>query len=257
MCVISLRNICLIIALNFLPFKVDCEKSKIIGGWNASYPFMASIQYHRVHLCGGSIINERTVITAAHCLHKFPVVFLRVHVGENCRKVIEGEIHNVADTHVHGLFSPETLDYDVGLIRIQGSFIYKPTVQPIKLAAADYTIPTNSCATVLGWGYTTPEGSPSECLKQANVPILNANVCRFLLGNSVTDRMLCAGYKCGGIDACKMDSGGPLFLNETLVGIVSWGIGCAKPLSPGVYARVSALVPWVEDVLLQRYNEVL
>jgi len=92
-------------------------------------------------------------------------------------------------------------------------------------------------------------GPPSDSLRYARVPIVNQTACRNLLGKTVTDRMLCAGYLKGGTDACQMDSGGPLSVREQLVGIVSWGVGCALADKPGVYSRLDALHPWLDQVL--------
>ncbi|XP_005187799.1 trypsin [Musca domestica] len=236
---------------------------RIVGGHEAtgSYPYVISLMtdtiFGRYHTCGGSIINQRTVITAAHCLASTSASSLKVHVGEKAKKVIDGLIYEVLNTHYHPLWTAETQDYDVGLVRIDGLFVYTPSVQPIKLASLKTKIKEGSYATVLGWGYTNAWGPPAEQLRMAQVPIVKQSTCNRRMGGLITKRMICAGFKSGGVDACQMDSGGPLVYKDVLIGIVSWGVGCAQRKKPGVYARVTELLPWIEQTLQKEYNEVL
>ncbi|TMW45010.1 hypothetical protein DOY81_009910 [Sarcophaga bullata] len=185
---------------------------------------MVSIRCLNGHICGGAIINERTVVTAAHCLFRFPARILSVHVGDNTLTVIDGQLHDVERIHYHERNN-------------------------------------NRIVTVLGWGSTDASRNQSvEYLREAQVPIFKQNECRRiydLVGKLVTERMLCAGYTHGGVDACSYDSGGPLIANDKLIGLVSWGYECAKPNKPGVYARLAVLRPWIDTVLLEEYNEIL
>ncbi|XP_073834583.1 trypsin-1 [Musca autumnalis] len=237
--------------------------SRIVGGQlaTANYPYVVSLMtdtiFGRYHICGGSIINHRTVITAAHCLASTSASLLKVHVGDTTKKVVDGIVYDVLHTHYHHLWTAETQDYDVGLVRIEGVLVYSPTVQPIKLATSMTKIKDGSYATVLGWGYTSAWGPPAEQLRMAQVPIVKQSTCNRRMDGLITKRMLCAGFKNGGVDACQMDSGGPLVYKSTLIGIVSWGVGCAERKKPGVYARVSELMPWIKQTLQKEYNEVL
>lgn len=236
---------------------------RIVGGQLAvgNYPFVVSLMtdtiFGRYHSCGGSIINERTVITAAHCLASTTASLLKVHVGEKSKKVIDGIVYDVHATHYPEEWSKKTQDYDVGLVRIEGSFTYSQSVQPIALTEKTTKLNDGSLATVLGWGYTSVWGPPAEELRMAQVPIVKQSTCNRQMGGMITKRMLCAGFKNGGVDACQMDSGGPLVYNDKLIGIVSWGVGCAQRKKPGVYSRVTELIPWIEGTLLKEYNEIL
>uniref|UniRef100_A0A1L8EGE7 Putative trypsin-1-like protein n=1 Tax=Haematobia irritans TaxID=7368 RepID=A0A1L8EGE7_HAEIR len=236
---------------------------RIVGGQIAhgSYPFVVSLMtdtiFGRYHSCGGSIINQRTVITAAHCLAPTSSSVLKVHVGEKSRKVVNGFVYDVQSLHYHPKWTASTQDYDVGLVRIEGSFTYSISVRPISLAEEKIKIRDGSYATVLGWGYTSDWGPPSDVLKMARVPTVRQSTCNRQMGGLITKRMLCAGFKSGGVDACQMDSGGPLIYKEKLIGIVSWGVGCAQRSRPGVYARVSELLPWINATLQKEYNEIL
>ena len=104
---------------------------------------------------------------------------------------------------------------------------------------------------VSGWGNTKNPLESDDSLRHVVVPKVNQLECEAALKKwrNVTDRMICAGYKEGGKDSCQGDSGGPLSVNNTLVGVVSWGDGCAEPNLPGVYARVAAVVDWVNAII--------
>lgn len=244
--------------------KTDEVQPRIIGGRLAEddYPFVASLLadtiFGRFHSCGGSVINERTIVTAAHCLSYTSPSNLKVHVGDKSREVNEGEVYDVEAIYYHEKWTSHTQDYDIGLVRIVGTFKFGPTVQPIKLAGRKDRISDGNYATVLGWGFTDLKNrKEADHLMVAKVPIVKQALCNRQMGGLITKRMLCAGFKKGGVDACQMDSGGPLVANKKLIGIVSWGVGCAQPNKPGVYARVSELLPWIENILFKEYNEYL
>lgn len=104
-------------------------------------------------------------------------------------------------------------------------------------------------ATVTGWGTKTENGGVASVLNVVNVPILDHNSCENAYGKGkITSRMLCAGFTSGGKDACQGDSGGPLALGNVLVGIVSWGYGCARPDYPGVYTNVASVRGYIREI---------
>ncbi|CAG0887922.1 unnamed protein product [Darwinula stevensoni] len=101
---------------------------------------------------------------------------------------------------------------------------------------------------VSGWGTLSAGGSSPTILQVVDVYTYTDSNCNSLLGGGVTSDMICAGVDEGGKDSCQGDSGGPLFLtggNQHLVGIVSWGYGCARPRQPGVYAQTSTHINWL------------
>lgn len=102
-------------------------------------------------------------------------------------------------------------------------------------------------AVVSGWGLVSENGKNSETLRKVTVPIMQQAICRslYLKKGNVTNRMICAGYLGGVMDACQGDSGGPLVYKNTLLGIVSWGHGCARANYPGVYTKVSKFRNWI------------
>lgn len=108
-------------------------------------------------------------------------------------------------------------------------------------------------STVTGWGRTSEGEGRSETLQAAEIPLMTDQVCRKYYGRKIADTMVCAGYEEGGRDSCQGDYGGPLtkaFENRyILVGVVSWGYGCARPGNPGVYTQVSKYVPCIRSVV--------
>ncbi|KAH8367051.1 hypothetical protein KR200_001506, partial [Drosophila serrata] len=223
---------------------------RIVGGVPADIakvPYIVSIQLYGIHHCGGSIIDNRTILTAAHCLAQVPRILLRVKAGGERRDSKDGQIYQISDMYYHEKWTTKTMDYDIGVIRLKTALTFSKKIKAIKInpkkvADGQYT-------TIAGWGFKSVNGPPSDELRYARVPVVNQAVCKKLLGETVTDRMMCAGYLKGGTDACQMDSGGPLVWREELVGIVSWGVGCALADKPGVYTRLEALHPWINMAL--------
>ncbi|XP_055843719.1 trypsin 3A1-like [Episyrphus balteatus] len=231
---------------------------RIVGGKNANdidLPWMVSIRSSGTHICGGSIINKRTILTAAHCLKYGNPKLLKIRVGSKY-KSSGGQLVDVQTVSYHSDFLSSTMDYDIGAIRLAEDLEFSDSVQPIALPAAGEDVDEGAKGVVSGWGYYTPFGPEAQYLQYAEITMINQATCNRLLRDELTDRMVCAGVLTGGVDACQMDSGGPLVVRSKLVGIVSWGISCALPNKPGVYTRVSELVPWVEKYL-NRFGETL
>uniref|UniRef100_W8CCS2 Trypsin-3 n=1 Tax=Ceratitis capitata TaxID=7213 RepID=W8CCS2_CERCA len=264
---LKLRHLfCIAIAINAHSWTqaastfLGASSSRIVGGTSArdiNIPYIVSLRTFNFHICGGSIINELTVLTAAHCLVATDARDLQVHAGTKSRSSHEGVLVSVAAIHYDRRFVMDTMDYDIGLVRLATPLKFTRKIQPIALPAVGESVLDTDVALVAGWGYKTPYGPGSYVLQYARVPIINQAECNKQLEGSVTDRMICAGYAEGGIDACQMDSGGPLVVDEKLVGIVSWGVGCARPNRPGVYTRVAELIPWVQTTLAEQYQDTI
>ena len=157
----------------------------------------------------------------------------------------------MANIRQHDNYIKKTLDYDFSILELTTPIKFDETKQPIGLPKPDESVEDGTLLDVSGWGDTKNPLESDDSLRHVVVPKANQLECHAALkkwGN-VTDRMICAGYKQGGKDACQGDSGGPLYMNNTLVGVVSWGEGCAAPNLPGVYARVAAVVEWVNAII--------
>lgn len=131
-------------------------------------------------------------------------------------------------------------DYDVAVVLLAQPVTLSPSVRTIPLQAREDEVPVGTVGTITGWGSLIHGGTPSKFLQAVEVPRIDDATCAvYYEDEDVTDRMMCFGFAEGEKDACHGDSGGPLAANGKLVGVISWGYGCAIPEWPGVYAKIS------------------
>jgi len=234
--------------------KTGDTQERIIGGIPSQFgewPFMAGIFHKNRLFCGGSLIDSRHVLTAAHCVSKFTaddVAQLEVLLGGLYRS--SGGIRvRVRSITRHKSFDPVNLHYDIALITLATPVSFRNGLSPVCIYNERH--PTENYgkqATVLGWGNLEP-GSyhRPEVLHKATLQIKSLDDCRRNFGNSapggIRDHFICAHAP--GRDACSGDSGGPLMINSCQVGIVSWGIGCATH-NYGVYTRIASFQTWID-----------
>jgi len=231
---------------------------RIIGGQQAErgqFPYQVQIQYFNQHQCGGAILSQNWVLTAAHCVTQLAINY-NVVANQYDILVAEGmERRQIAQRIVrHPQYSEATLSNDIALVRVNNPLYIdgETIVQPIALPPQDYESADDELATVSGWGITS-EGATvlPRYLRFVEVPIVNDTECRSSYGqDAIFDSMICAGYIEGGRDACNGDSGGPLVAeyengNPYLAGVVSWGIGCARPYYYGVYTETAKFSNWI------------
>merc|ERR1712045_768183 len=219
----------------------------IVGGVEArphSIPWQVSLRFTKDHNCGGSLVNEDTVITAAHCImgHMSGSTFKQssyytyeVDVNMHNSYTQDGTTHAVDKIIVHPQWNKYKIThYDIAIVKLAKPVTYSDGVQPICLPDASQTYTAGQSFLVSGWG-VQKEGSRTnaEKLQQLVVPYIPVSDCQNDYSASwVHKDVVCAGFKAGGQDACQNDSGGPLaFMNNgkwTLAGVVSWGVGCAR-----------------------------
>ncbi|XP_062699408.1 trypsin 5G1-like [Aedes albopictus] len=224
---------------------------RVVGGYEVNVtdvPFQVSLQNSYGHFCGGSLVSERWVLTAGHCASSRDRG-LQVRTGSNWH-ASGGRVYKVKTVHQHPQYNPVTVDYDFSLLELEQAVTFTEGTQSVQLAKQDEPVQDGACLQVSGWGVTQNPAHSRDVLRATNVPAVSQKECnRSYQGvNYITDRMVCAGYKEGGKDACQGDSGGPLVQGNTLVGVVSWGLGCAEPGYPGVYSRVASVRDWVKQV---------
>lgn len=215
--------------------------------------------------CGGSVINDRYVLTASHCIQsyrKYPdeiyIIAFSTEISAELKPPAQKIL--VEKIIMHEKYNSFTVNNDVALIKLATPLILNDAgISPVCVPVETSPDFSGQEGTVVGWG-TKEENSQetSKFLMRVRVPIITNQVCSTESDashyrNKITNNMLCAGYEAGGKDSCQGDSGGPLFVDNEkdekrmLVGVVSWGVGCARKKSPGVYARVSQFSRWIED----------
>ncbi|GJQ84298.1 hypothetical protein Trydic_g5237 [Trypoxylus dichotomus] len=225
---------------------------RIVGGVSVTieeYPYQVSLIYYNMHICGGSIIDSNWIVTAAHCTSGIEDRSLRVRVGSSFA-IQDGVLHRVKKIYEHPNYSSWTLSNDIAVLELQTPIEFGVAVAPIALPQQDKFIPAGSEAIVTGWGRLSETGHYPDFLQMVKVPVISLEDCRRAYDRvSITEQMICAGYQgVGGKDACQGDSGGPLVVDGELIGVVSWGYGCARPQYPGVYASVPNLRSFIEKV---------
>ncbi|XP_031204396.1 transmembrane protease serine 6 isoform X1 [Mastomys coucha] len=244
----------------------DCglqgPSSRIVGGVVSSegeWPWQASLQIRGRHICGGALIADRWVITAAHCFQEDSMASPRlwtVFLGkmrQNSRW--PGEVSfKVSRLFLHPYHEEDSHDYDVALLQLDHPVVYSATVRPVCLPARSHFFEPGQHCWITGWGAQREGGPGSSTLQKVDVQLVPQDLCSEAYRYQVTPRMLCAGYRKGKKDACQGDSGGPLVCKEPsgrwfLAGLVSWGLGCGRPNFFGVYTRVTRVINWIQQVL--------
>ncbi len=236
---------------------------RIVGGEASgqSYSWMVSIQSKASgqHFCGGTLIARQWVVTAAHCTEGASAAQLQVVIGiQNLDEPDAGETFSVSSITDHSDYnSPDELDNDISLLKLSGLSNFDPIET---ISAANFgQLSAGDLFTTMGWGALAEYNSEIEdgdfpnALNEVQLPMVSPVICRQVYTNEFdsTDEPLCAGYEAGGKDSCQGDSGGPLIIEldgtPYLVGVVSWGYGCARAGLYGVYTNVSEYTDWLEQ----------
>lgn len=213
----------------------------IVGGSDTStdeHPWMVALtDAADSPYCGGVLAGPDRVVTAAHCVADRDRAELTVVAGRTDMRTSEGVETGVRQVWVHpGFDGDPTAGDDVAVLTLEREAGY-PSL-PLNEDPGAYQPGTS--ATVLGWGYTEEGGPYSPVLQETDVALLSDSDCSGTYAQYDGNEMVCAGDSAGERDACYGDSGGPLVADGELVGITSWGTGCARPGLPGVYVRISS-----------------
>ncbi|XP_053370403.1 serine protease 27-like [Clarias gariepinus] len=235
--------------------------TKIVGGTDAapgSWPWQVSFQTQGHHFCGGSLISQDWILSAAHCFQSITASDITIYLG---LARLEGSNPNAqglttSNIIINQAYNTISHDNDLALVQLDVSVTFTPYVMPVCLAASNSVFPAGTNVWVTGFGTIGNDVNlPSpQTLQEVEVPIVSNSDCETDYGSgSITDNMICAGLTQGGKDSCQGDSGGPMVVkvNESWIqaGIVSFGYGCAQPNFPGVYTRVSQYEDWIDNII--------
>ncbi|XP_045855644.1 serine protease 38 [Meles meles] len=234
-----------------------CIQGKILGGADAlgqRWPWQVSVHYRGFHVCGGSIMDEYWVLSAAHCFHRDKnMEAFDIYVGLVDLRLAGShtqwfEVNKVIVHPTYEVYHP--VGGDVALVQLKSRIVFSDSVLPVCIASPDVNLHNATCWST-GWGLISPQGHVPSKLQEVQIPLISLPLCRLLYGHLsyITLDMLCAGDITDMRTVCEGDSGGPLVceFNHTWlqVGIVSWGRGCMYPMYPAVYARVSYFSKWI------------
>lgn len=243
---------------------------KIVGGVKADiadYPYQIGLFYRSPYntwyqSCGGAILNHNTILCASHCTVNKNHRNFAVRAGST-KISYGGQFIKVKTIFEHPYYDDITLYSDISILKLVSHLTFGVGVNAIGLPPMDLEVPENMKARITGWGSLSVGGPGPETLKAALVPIVSNENCMKAYPGDVRMDQICAG-KTGVVshfnfikfnliekfiyffqDACQGDSGGPLVLGNYVIGIVSWGNGCAYKGYPTVYTRVSSFLSFI------------
>ncbi|XP_014215792.1 chymotrypsin-2-like [Copidosoma floridanum] len=234
---------------------------RIMGGTDApdgKYPYQVSLRdpQSMQHFCGGSILNKRWVLTAAHCITAFvDQNYVAIAAGSNLLKGGDEQIYNSEYVVYHENFDDKQIVNDIGLIRVDRDITIGEKIKYISLAKEDFSLDDRS-ADLTGWGRLSNGGEFPNNLQEISLKVINQKECIKFWENMIPIREshVCTFTK-EGEGSCQSDSGGPLVIDGQQIGIVSFGVPCGKGY-PDVYTRVSSFLNWIDDTI-NRYESHL
>ncbi|XP_012253672.2 venom serine protease 34-like [Athalia rosae] len=236
------------------------KQTRIVGGVRAGvneFPMVAALidLSNRLLFCGSTIISEKYVLTAAHCLFRQQAGNIAVLVGDHDTSTgadtSASSIHQASNIIIHPAYNSETQANDIGIVTVVDTIVYTmevgPACLPFRFADTDFT---GSIVDVLGWGTLEFAGPTSNVLQKVKLNITSLTSCRRSFPE-VTTNQVCTYTR--GKDACQFDSGGALLwqnpntMRLVGIGVVSYGLICADT-TPGVNTRVGAYMNWILSV---------
>ncbi|XP_022174294.1 serine protease nudel isoform X2 [Myzus persicae] len=231
------------------------KDARVVGGIASNpgaWPWLIALYQDGIFHCGGVILSDQWVLTAAHCVNQYKKHFYEVQAGILRRFSFSPMEQSRIVTHaiIHTQYSRSTMENDLAVLRLDRSLEFNRWIRPVCLPDNKLSwipFPGTMC-TAVGWGATVEHGPDPDNMREVEVPILAECTHK----SDIEGKEICAGYLNGGHDTCQGDSGGPLLCREPnnlnkwyVAGIVSHGEGCARPMEPGVYTRVALYMDWI------------
>uniref|UniRef100_A0A8C5FYD3 trypsin n=1 Tax=Gouania willdenowi TaxID=441366 RepID=A0A8C5FYD3_GOUWI len=236
-------------------FRQEGLGSEIINGHkvkNNLMPYMASVQNDKGHVCGGFLISEDFVMTAAHCdISKTLTVVLGTH---NLKKVTKTMKYSTKKCK-HQQYKNVSLGNDIMLLKLsKKAYLGKHQIKPVPIPSKPRNLKDHTKCKVAGWGSIKTGGGSVNELYATDVSIINQKTCRTSWENRLPANIICAGGYDSDKGFCQGDSGGPLVCDKMAVGIVSFNNGrnCNYPEKPNIYTDLSKHLPWVRAILKKK-----
>jgi secreted trypsin-like serine protease len=248
--------------------------TEIVGGtvapagnwpWQVALLWSGEPRNFYAQFCGGTLVDEYFVVTAAHCVTAGNGSVYRnrsIQILTGTQSLNSGGTRRTIDQIVrHPRYNDNNANFDIAVIKLKTPATGIRTARLISKAQETTLAAAGDLSFVTGWG-DLGNGSFPNALHQVQVPIVGHEQCDDAYNGAITTIMICAGLTRGGRDSCQGDSGGPLIVRDAqnrwqvLAGVVSWGEGCALPNFFGVYARVAVLRPWIVQTMAALSSEV-
>lgn len=239
---------------------------KIVNGLPASpsekeeFNYFCSIasKNNTIPFCGGVYLKDNYVLTAAHCLYRIKNFPKTIKIQFNKKNLADnGLVFGVTEINIHPRYNAKNNNFDFAILTLDGIPSNNGIKNNLVLGKEEFykkSIPY----TILGYGTTTSGGEPSTVLQIATINFVDISETKYTKNNIKPSMFLAGGLNASGkiIDTCQGDSGGPLFCKIDkqvfVLGITSWGSGCALPNYPGVYAKVSVATPWINSIISKK-----
>ncbi|XP_020010111.2 granzyme B-like [Castor canadensis] len=230
------------------------KAGEIIGGHKAkphSRPYMAylwNLDNDSGRLCGGFLIQEDFVMTAAHCLRRSINVTLGAHNIKEQEKT--QEVIPVKRAIPHPDFNHQRLTNDIMLLQLERKVKLTPAVQLLSLSRGNSQVKPGTVCSVAGWGWMTPTGKPSDELREVQLKVMEDQECKTRFNNYNSPSQMCVGDPNIRRASFRGDSGGPLVCNKVAQGIVSYGRNDGR--APRVFTKVSHFLKWIKNTMNHR-----
>ncbi|XP_075974377.1 trypsin, alkaline C-like isoform X2 [Anticarsia gemmatalis] len=251
----------------------DAGSLRIAGGEETNvetYPYMAVLLSAEDFVtfkqqCGGSILNNRAILTAAHCFFFYSYVTIdqdglpnwsrsvrnsdmvqrnRVRLGSSYANS-GGTVFNLANVIIHPDYTP-LIQHDLAIVHTSTFFSFSNVIQPGFFAGSNYILPDDTPVTAIGFGMIGPDEPRSEVLRRVQMWTYNRELCGIRYPNTITEHMICISGRVNGTGQCRGDSGSPILHENVIIGVhSSSGVVCGNVADPKVSQSVGSYIDWI------------